>query len=83
MSTTPRNRVQHRSSVDEDLKVLLRVATCGTRASTQGPPGAEMRRYHVAPNARSPANSGCSLRDSRRSAFRPIETSKAAVCYVR
>jgi hypothetical protein len=35
------------------------------------------------PNARFPADSGCSLRDPCRSALRPNEASKAAVCYVR
>ena len=42
-----------------------------------------MRRYRVTPNARSPADSGCSLREPCRSAIRPIEASKAAVGYVR
>ena len=32
---------------------------------------AEMRRYRVTPNARSPVDSGCSLRDPCRSAVRP------------
>ena len=42
-----------------------------------------MRRYRVTPNARSPADSDCSLRDPGRSALRPFEASKAVVCYVR
>jgi hypothetical protein len=33
----------------------------------------------VTPNARSPADSGCSLRDPYRSAIRPIEASEAAI----
>jgi hypothetical protein len=41
---------------------------------------AEMRRYPIRPNARSPADSGCSLGDPCRSAIRPIEASKAAIC---
>jgi hypothetical protein len=50
--------------------------------STSALGGAE-GQYPVTPNARSPAESGCSLRDPGRSLPRPIETSKATVCYVR
>jgi hypothetical protein len=60
-----------------DLKVPLCAATSGTCASTEGPVRAEMRRCRVTPNARSPADSGCSLRDPCRSALRPIATYKA------
>ncbi len=42
-----------------------------------------MRRYRVTPNARSPADSGCSLRDPCWSALRPIEASKTALRYAR
>jgi hypothetical protein len=38
------------------------------------PVRAEMRRYRVTPNARSPAHSGCCLCDPHRSAIRPSET---------
>jgi hypothetical protein len=40
---------------------------------------AEMRRYPIRPNARSPADSGCSLGDPCRSAIRPFATSTAAI----
>ena len=58
-------------------------APASTTFATLGPPWAEMRRYPVIPNARSPADSGCSLRDPCRSAIRPTETSAVGVCYVR
>jgi hypothetical protein len=45
-------------------------APASTTFATLGPPWAEMRRYPVIPNARSPADSGCSLRDPCRSAIR-------------
>ena len=37
----------------------------------------------VTPNARSPADSGCSLRDPYRLAIRPFEASETVVYYVR
>jgi hypothetical protein len=44
---------------------------CLMLLSAELPLRAEMRRYPVTPNARSPADSGCSLRDPCRSAIRP------------
>ena len=57
---------------------VARRRACGGRLKR-----AEMRRYRVTPNARSPVDSGCSLRAPNRSAVRPTEASKASVCYVR
>ena len=49
------------------------------RRLDQGPLRAEMRRYRVTPNARSPADSGCSLRYPRKSALRPTVPTTDAV----
>ena len=53
------------------------------RAFGVGSVRAELRRYRVTPNARSPADSGCSQRDPCRSALRPTATFPPAIRNVR
>ncbi len=83
---TPRWRVRLAVSLLGLRPIRHRQAIAGGRSGTincEGLRRAEMRRHRVMPNARFPADSHHSLRDPRRSALRPTEASKAAVCYVR